>query len=433
MSVTNRESVRRVSASWHYFRSTAQASPFESWLAQMLEEVAAEDMRYGWQHPDGVRRLADDRSAAPSRRTELQEDMGSVDPTHVEPTGRGWQGTSRRIMSTLTTRIFSATIRGIRRSAIRRVISTPTPAISMTCARITREFRWSWRNSEFLRSRGLAHRSPAGWNQGMHTEAEQGEIDAAMMAPSTRKGMTERCCSPGRTNGTSSSGTRWTWNNHSTGGRSGRTALPASAFSGCWRWTLPRMAPGVTLDGRAAEWAAIPHKREWQYPALDLAVSHDEAYVYLMLRKRSAAWDFSRDQLYVGFRTLPGGARLSDQAPGLTFSEPVQFMLRIRSSADARWFVLSAYDQHTYRWSIQHPLLPSNPDFADSSLGIFLPWKLLLSRPLVLPDNGEEVPAEEVEIGLLKRGTTDRLPAATTTWAIGNTRGTPLKFGFPGC
>jgi hypothetical protein len=86
---------------------------------------------------------------------------------------------------------------------------------------------------------------------------------------------------------------------------------------------------------------------------------------------------------------------------------PIQLLLRVGGADDARWSVLSAYDQHTYQWSVKYPILKPNLNYADPSLGVFLPWKLLLSRPLVLPASGATVPAEEVEIGLLRRGSTD--------------------------
>jgi hypothetical protein len=410
VSVTNREASGVPPHRGTYFRSVAQASPFESWLAQMLEEVAADDMRYGWQHPVAfVDWLTTDPLRHPGEPN-LHEDMVSVDPNHVEPTGMWLAG---YFAAYHVYPYYPDFLRyDPRYQTFRDTAGNLNPyagylhdlrAYHKGIPLIVAEFG-------VPSARGLAHRSPAGWDQGMHTEAEQGEIDAAMMASIYSEGYDGAVLFTWQ-----DEWYKFVWNTVDLEQPFDRrpfwqNRLTSECFFGVLAMDPASNGPGVTLDGRSAEWAAIPHKREWQYPALDLAVSHDEAYVYLMLRKRSAAWDFSRDQLYVGFRTLPGGARMSDQSPGLTFSEPVQFMLRIRSSADARWFVLSAYDQHTYRWSIQHPLLPSNPDFADPSLGIFLPWKLLLSRPLVLPENGEDVPAEEVEIGLLKRATTDPAP-----------------------
>jgi hypothetical protein len=168
-----------------------------------------------------------------------------------------------------------------------------------------------------------------------------------------------------------------------------------SAFSVCF------------LDGRPDEWQALSNKRQWQYPAMDLTISHDEAYLYLLARKRNGPWEPGRDQLYFGFSTLSGGSRTSDQSGGLVFNRPMQFLLRLRGDDDARWFVSSAYDQHTFRWGVLQSIIPSLPEYADPSLGKFLPWKLLTNRALTLPGTGERIPAEEVEIGILRRGTAD--------------------------
>jgi hypothetical protein len=162
----------------------------------------------------------------------------------------------------------------------------------------------------------------------------------------------------------------------------------------------------VVLDGQAADWATLKGRSEWRYPALDLSAIHDEAYLHLMVRKREGDWDFARDRLYLGFGTLPGGSFTADQAPGIAFARPLQFLLRMEDG-EACWFVLSAYDQHSWRWGVAQPVIPVKPEYADPGLGLFLPWKLLVNRAVQVPTTGEKVPPEEVEIGKFTRGTGD--------------------------
>jgi hypothetical protein len=407
VTVTNQDAAGEVPYQGKYFNSTADASPFESWLAQMLDQVAVEDMRYGWQHPMAfVAWLTTDPLSHPGEPNS-QEDLVSVDPNHVSPTA-AWQAGYYAAYHVYP--YYPDFLRyDSRYQSYRDAAGNINPY-----AGYLHELRAYHKGiplfvAEFgvPASRGLAHRSPTGWNQGSHTEAEQGEMDAAMTTSIFSEGYDGAVLFSWQ-----DEWYKFSWNTVDLEQPFDRrpfwlNRLTNERFFGVLAMDPASNGVGVTLDGRGDEWATLPHKQEWQYPALDLAVSHDEAYVYLKLRKRSTAWDFSRDQVYVGFSTLPGGSRTSDQAPGLSFSQPMQFLLRIRGDDDAVWSVLSAYDQHTYRWSVQYPVLPSNLNYSDPSLGMFLPWKLLLSRPLVLPESGESIPAEEVEIGLLKRGTAD--------------------------
>src|ERR1019366_2318587 len=86
VKVTNDSHPRATPFSGSYFRASASASAFESWLAMMLEQVAAGEMQFHWQHPVAfVNWVTTDPLAHPSEGNPL-EDLVSVDPTHVSPT-----------------------------------------------------------------------------------------------------------------------------------------------------------------------------------------------------------------------------------------------------------------------------------------------------------------------------------------------------------
>lgn len=70
-------------------------------------------------------------------------------------------------------------------------------------------------------------------------------------------------------------------------------------------------------------------------------------------------------------------------------------------------WVNSAYDQHTWLYSHALDMLPDPPTSQEASAGDFLPWKLTLSREVVLPQAKERVPFEEIEVGMMRRGISD--------------------------
>jgi hypothetical protein len=118
-------------------------------------------------------------------------------------------------------------------------------------------------------------------------------------------------------------------------------------------------------------------------------------------------WDFPEEEFDVGFRTLPGGSRTADQAPGVTFSEGIQFLLKMRGEGDSQLFINSGYDYHTWLYAEWLRILPRVRAEADVSKGEFLPWRLLLKKALTLPQSREGVPYEEFDVGVMRPGTTN--------------------------
>jgi hypothetical protein len=166
-------------------------------------------------------------------------------------------------------------------------------------------------------------------------------------------------------------------------------------------------------------------------PALDLSVAHDAAHLYLLLRKQAGAWDFAGDQLDIGFGVLPGSSHTANQAPGITFSEGIQFLLQIKGQQDLRLLVNSAYDQHTWLYAAKLKMLPANPGDGEVGAGRFLPWKLALSRALYLPQSKRTIPFEEVEVGILRPGITDPTDPAFDSLADWYASGDVLEIRIP--
>jgi hypothetical protein len=63
---------------------TAQASPFEKWLAEMVDYVAQQESLYGWQHPLTFTNWVTTDPLTHPGEPIFQEDLVSVDPTHIQ-------------------------------------------------------------------------------------------------------------------------------------------------------------------------------------------------------------------------------------------------------------------------------------------------------------------------------------------------------------
>jgi hypothetical protein len=143
----------------------------------------------------------------------------------------------------------------------------------------------------------------------------------------------------------------------------------------------PNMAPyaGEYLRSTAD---ATPFER--RYDGFDLSVSHDETYLYLLMVKRHGDWNFSKDEVDVGFGTLGEGSTSANPAPGLSFPDGgvhflLQILLQMKCVQDSRMLVNSAYDQHSWLWGYRYHYIPYTASH-DASAGEFLPWNLALNR-----------------------------------------------------
>jgi len=148
---------------------------------------------------------------------------------------------------------------------------------------------------------------------------------------------------------------------------------------------------------------------EQEHDGFDMSVSHDAAYLYLLFDKKQGDWDFTRDELDIGFGTLGEGSETADAAPGLAFPDGgIQTLLKMKGGEDSRMLVNSGYDQFTYQWAYNSDDYIPLPDASrDPSAGDFLPWRLALSRPLFLPQTKEEIPFDDVEVGRMTESITD--------------------------
>ncbi|MBL0386410.1 S-layer homology domain-containing protein [Tumebacillus sp. ITR2] len=392
-----------------YFAAKANATPFESWLAQLLDTVGTEEMKFGWQHPVAFTNWV---TADPLKHPEEpfpEEDMVSVDPTHLGNTDK-WSagyyaayhaypyypdflrfdsGYQTYKDSTGAVNPYAGYLHDLKKQ---------TPGLPIMVA----EFG-------VPSSRGMAHRGPLDRNQGMHTEQEQGQIDADLQGSIYNEGY-----DGGFVFSWQDEWFKYTWNTMSLTMPRDRRAFWFNRLTNEANFGVVEMEPGKTaddvirLDGETSDWAKRANKTTASYPGFDLSVSHDEAYLYLLAQKKSGNWDFSKETFTAGFDVLGGGSATADKAPGVTFKSPVEFLLQVKGDNDgSRLYVNSAYDQHTFQYAGKSGgVVPFDPSYQDAAQGKFLPWKLALSYALKLPQSGKNIPFEDLDVGIMKTGQT---------------------------
>lgn len=405
---TNRKNPQSNSFTGTYFATTLQSSPFEAWLAARLERLAQLEESRGWQHPISfVNWVTTDPLPHPDEPLE-QEDIVSVDPLHIYATSKWLAGyfASYHIYP-----YYPDSLR-FQKEYLNYINEEGENDPYEGYVRQLKEYH---RGLPLLvaefgvpSSRGMAHRGPLGRNQGMHTEKEQGEIEVALL-----KAIQRADAVGGIVFEWHDEWFKFTWNTWDLEIPAERRPMWLNRLTNEENFGLLAVEPGketkVLLDGRLEDWYRLKEPEEQTYvrfgDGIEMRVTSDEAYLYLAIIK-PGGWKWEQEKLYLGFDTQEGGSSFSHQE-GLQFSLDLEFLLMVTNEQEAVLKVASAYDQHTYLYGYQLKMIPWDPSWSKENSGIFLPWKLCLSKPLWLPASRESIPFEEIEVGHLLAGVTD--------------------------
>ena len=391
-----------------YFRAKKGATAFESWLASMLDVMAKEEMKYGWQHPASFTNWLTTDPLSHPEEAFPQEDLVSVDPTHLGPTS-AWKAGYYAAFHVYP--YYPDFLRFEKKYQDYKTPDGRTDPYSGYLNELRRYVKdMPLVVAEFgvPSSRGMAHYGPLGRNQGHHTEKEQGSIEATLL-----KDMRQEGYDGGFLFAWQDEWFKFTWNTAEIDIPPDRRPMWLNRLTneqnfGVLAESAGKMKDRIFLDGKTADWKNHPNVSKKSYPGMDLSVTHDEAYLYLLAKKKDGDWSFPKDELNVGFGTKSGGSKTADAAPGLTFPKGgIQTLLKINGRSNSKMFINSAYDYHTWTYGSQLNMILTVPNGGNVDTGKFLLWKLALSRPLTLPQSGRKIPFEEFDVGKMKPGITD--------------------------
>jgi hypothetical protein len=391
-----------------YFQAASGASPFESWLARMLNTLAQEDMKFGWQHPVSFTNWVTTDPLTHPNEPSAREDMVSVDPMHISPQA-GWKA------GYFASYHIYPYYPDLLRYEDKYQSYIDSDGNVNPYAGYLHELRAHHKGIPLIvaeygvpSSRGIAHYGPEGRNQGMHTEKEQGKIDADLYRSIYNESFDGAMLFSWQD--------EWfkiTWNTMELDSPASRRPMWRNMLTNEEHFGVLAVEPGkspedtIVLDGKTDDWDRRKNTASRDYSDYTLTVSHDEAYLYLLLKKKNGDWKPAEQPLYIGFDTIGGGSAKADKAPGISFSGGQEFVMKLGGEKDSAIYVQSAYDYHTWQYGFLNHMMPWQEAWSHAENGLFLPWRLPVSKPLVLPQSKKQLPFEDVEVGLLHQGTTD--------------------------
>jgi hypothetical protein len=401
-----------------YFMSTDDASPTESWMAMMLDHVAAAEASYGATMPLAfVNWVTTDPLAHPEEPLP-REDLVGVDPMHVSPTS-AWPGgyfagyhvypyypDFQRYEPGIADHIHEGEV---------------NPYAGLLAKYAEHHAGIPFIVLEYGVPTGMAkaHEEPLGRNQGDHTEQEQAAINADLLGTISEVGL-----AGGYVFEWTDEWFKLTWNTMDFE-PADRRAVWMNAWTNEAHFGLVASDPGLAdllvLDGDGSEWpehsGAI---LESDGVVREVRAANDEGFLYISLvTDQPEAW--RSESIMIGFDVLEGGgAGLGPEGffPAADYRMVIEgdtARIEVRSDADP---MLNAYSPFGF--------FPAN----ESEPGGWNLHRLIINRPYTLP-NGTVTEVEIDPAGLLHHGTSDPNDPAYDSRATWFAAGQTIEIRIP--
>ena len=239
-------------------------------------------------------------------------------------------------------------------------------------------------------SRGVAHTSVDGLNQGGLTEKEQGEYCARM----TRSIALEGYCG-GLLFSWQDEWFKKTWNTvmFYPIDPTERTHNLSSAEQsyGLLSFDVSNVYP----DGNFDDWDSTDF-----IEGTSVKVQYDADYMHILVALPEG-FDFEKDVYYIPISVLGVGSTESVNH-GISFDKSCDFLLVINGKNNTRLLCDAYYDTFNYIYTVLKHVFEGTA--AQKNSGIYNKINTFISNEMYLPDDGETVPPKYYESGLLKYG-----------------------------
>ncbi len=402
---TNEKKDSTPSFKGNHFQSKSEASSFEEWLAELMNYTATLEKKRGWEHPmtftnwvttDPLKHpkepfpMEDTVEIDATKITTNQWEAGYFASYHVYPYYPDFLRYTDQYEQAKGPNGKSNNYRGYLRDLKDYHNDLP---IMVT------EFG-------VPSSLGSAHIGENEWNQGGHTEQEQGEINKELFQNIYQEDYAGAILFSWQD--------EWfkrTWNTmkYDNPDRRAHWYNPLSAEQSFGiLGVYPSKTDDIQIDGNAEDWEQIEDKEKldierkgWE----DIWVTHDEGYLYIH-GKLSDPFQPEKETLYLGIDSLPGGSREGEPLAGHTLDEGLESLIQLSTEQKSSIKIASNYDFHQRLYGESYGIEEVNSKHKEEISG-FKPWKLALSLKTDPPNSKFSIPFDDVTVGDLKKGSTD--------------------------
>ncbi|WP_345242391.1 hypothetical protein [Pontibacillus salipaludis] len=264
-------------------------------------------------------------------------------------------------------------------------------------------------------SRGKTHGNPFGWDQGHHSEQQQGEINKRLFKDIVAEGTLGGLVFTWQD--------EWfkrTWNTMELDNPNRRPFWSNAQTNEQQFGLLSFDRLKRTIDGKGESWQDAKLSSSENGKIKSVATDHDERYLYLRL-EMDKSFNFKDQSLHVAFDTIQnqGITTITDE---VTTKQGVDFLLEINGKEQAELLVDSYYDPFYYQYGESLSMIEQQSYASKKDNGEFHSIRLALNKELKIPTTNETIPFSSYETGKLQHGNANPESEdynALTDYAIG--------------
>jgi hypothetical protein len=392
-----------------YFK-TQNASPFEVWLAQLMNYSAQyETDTYHWQHSTSFTNwLTTDLLSHPYEPLE-NEDLVSVDPNHIAASGQFHAG----LFASYHVYPYYPDFLNYTPDYLHYVDSSGK---KNNYAGYLHDLRQANHMPVLVAefgvpaSRGLTHLNAYGMNQGFHSEQEQGQMDKKLFTSIVSEGY-----AGGLVFSWQDEWFKDTWNTMDLDDPN-RRPYWSNVQTNEEHFGLLGFDPGtkdtsIQVDSEKSDWdmagvKPIYQSKSKQSPLNEVRMYSDDAYLYFLLTYNQPV-DFSKQGTYLLLDTIKNqgqtNIQLNDQTRIKT-DYGIDFLIKLTGPESSRIMVDSYYDPFYYEYENMLHLIPEQPYANQKDNGVFNPIRLALDKGGTIPATQVKIPFKAYETGKLRYG-----------------------------
>ncbi|MBB6634857.1 hypothetical protein [Cohnella thailandensis] len=426
---TNKLHADKAAYTGDYFGTTAKASPFEAWLAGMVDFAAQTEAAYGWQHPMSFTNWVTTDVLSHPNEPLFTEDMAAVDATHLKPLhwSAGYFASYHVYPYYPDFFRYNAEGKGDTEADTYAAYLKELKAYHAGMPIMVTEYG-------VPSSSGISHVAPLGRSQGGHNEVEQGEIDAELTETIHDEGYAGAILFMWQD--------EWfkkTWNTMPMELPEDRRAYWLNVLTNEKQFGLLGMYSGlenkIRMDGDDSDWKKLKKDEKSDIAAevpgiAGIEAAHDEAYVYLGIHL-DHDFDPSKERIQIGTDTLPGGNKHGEELAGKTLDEGLETLLTIGSDEETSVKIAANYDMEKRLYGYVYGMIVMSEKEIKDDSGLFNEWKLPVSLKMEPPDTKYAHPFEDSDVGSLRRGTNSPASAAYDSLAMWQYEGDFIEVRIP--
>jgi hypothetical protein len=430
---TNEKHKDKIGFQGTHVSAKMNASPFENWLAEMLDKLSVQESQNGWKHPLTFTNWVTTDPLKHPGEVLIQEDMVSVDATHLET--RNWQA---GYFASFHAYPYYPDFFKMDQSLMDMKDKDGTANTYLSYLTKLKAYHTDMpvMITEFgvPSSLGIGHLANKDRNQGGHNETEQGQINASLLQDIASAGM-----AGGIVFSWQDEWFKRTWNTMHFEIPQNRRKLWNNVLTNEQHFGLMAESSSkdgpLKIDGDASDWQSLiegdKQKLAGTYPGWkSIWMTHDEAYVYVM-GELEQPFDPEREKLYFGIDTTPGGNRHANELGKANLDEGLETLIVLGKDDESQVKIASNYDFHTRLYGNQYGMLKVKPEDMKDDSGTFNPWKLAVGLEQSPPDSTAYNPFLDVPAGMLKRGSTDPASPDFNSLAMWQAKGSVVELRIP--